>query len=66
MSTYDTLHRECRTLEALVDTKLTTYGRMAVASTSSSDLESGSSNERWHDLEGELDDLLEKACNGTC
>ncbi|KAI1793195.1 V-snare-domain-containing protein [Ganoderma leucocontextum] len=61
MATYDSLHRQCRTLEALFDTKLTTYARLASSITrNQDDLESGASSERWKDLENEVDELLEK------
>ncbi|KAI6047874.1 V-snare-domain-containing protein [Pisolithus marmoratus] len=61
MATYDTLHRQCRTLESLFDTKLTTYSRMASAiARNSDDVEAGGSRERWRDVEGEVEDLLEK------
>lgn len=61
MATYDSLHRQCRTLEALFDTKLTTYARLASSITrNQDDLESGGSSERWKDLENEVDELLEK------
>ncbi|PCH34201.1 V-snare-domain-containing protein [Wolfiporia cocos MD-104 SS10] len=61
MSTYDALHRQCRTLESLFDTKLTAYARLASAMTrSQDDLEAGDSAERWRDLEAEVDELLEK------
>ena len=61
MATYDSLHRQCRTLEALFDTKLTAYARLASSVTrNQEDLESGGSSERWKDLENEVDELLEK------
>ncbi len=61
MSTYDSLHRQCRTLEALFDTKLTAYARLASSITRNhEDLEAGGSGERWRDLEHEVDELLEK------
>ena len=61
MATYDSLHRQCRTLEALFDTKLTAYARLASSITrNQDDLESGGSSERWKDLESEVDELLEK------
>ncbi|KAI0715016.1 V-snare-domain-containing protein [Earliella scabrosa] len=61
MSTYDSLHRQCRTLEALFDTKLTAYARLASSITRNhDDLEAGGSAERWKDLEHEVDELLEK------
>ncbi|KAI6012407.1 V-snare-domain-containing protein [Pisolithus orientalis] len=61
MATYDTLHRQSRTLESLFDTKLTAYSRMASAiARNSEDVEAGCSRERWRDVEGEVEDLLEK------
>jgi len=61
MTTYDSLHRQCRTLESLFDAKLTSYSRLAsTVSKSPDDLESHGSRERWKDLESEVDDLLEK------
>jgi len=60
MTTYDSLHRQCRTLESLFDAKLTSYARL-VASLSRTgadhDLEAGPS---WRDAESEVGDLLEK------
>lgn len=61
MSEYDSLHRQCRTLESLFDTKLTSYARLASTITrSQEDLEAGGSAERWKDLETEVDELLQK------
>ncbi|KAH7923254.1 V-snare-domain-containing protein [Leucogyrophana mollusca] len=61
MATYDSLHRKCRTLEALFDSKLTTYSRLASTVTKNQDdVEAGGSRERWRDLEGEVEDLLEQ------
>ncbi|KZT72890.1 V-snare-domain-containing protein [Daedalea quercina L-15889] len=61
MATYDSLHRQCRTLESLFDTKLTSYSRLAsTISRNQDDLEAGGSAERWRDLEAEVDELLEK------
>ncbi|KAG5652439.1 hypothetical protein H0H81_004983 [Sphagnurus paluster] len=63
MSDYEQLHRQCRTLENLFDTKLTSYSQLAASlSRQNSDIEATGSAERWRDLESELDDLLEKAC----
>lgn len=62
-SSYDDLHRQCRTLESLFDTKLTAYARLASAAATSRaepDLEAGESTERWKDLEIEVEELLEK------
>ncbi len=61
MASYDSLHRQCRTLEALFDTKLTAYARLASSiARNHDDLEAGGSSERWKDLEIEVDELLEK------
>ncbi|KAG6335472.1 hypothetical protein ID866_3622 [Astraeus odoratus] len=62
MATYDSLHRQCRTLESLFDSKLTAYSRLASAiAKNSDDVEAAGSRERWQDVEGEVEDLLEKA-----
>ncbi|KAG6873215.1 hypothetical protein C0995_001569 [Termitomyces sp. Mi166 len=62
MSDYEQLHRQCRTLENLFDTKLTSYSKLSASiSRTHGDLEANGSGERWRDLEAELDDLLEKA-----
>ncbi|KAJ7751201.1 hypothetical protein DFH07DRAFT_527806 [Mycena maculata] len=61
MSNYDQLHRQCRTLENLFDTKLTSYSQLvSTISRQPDDVEASGSSERWKDLELELDDLLEK------
>ena len=60
MSTYDTLRRECRTLESLLDAKLTSYSRLAANLGVDDDVEASGSQERWADLEEEIDGLLEK------
>lgn len=61
MATYDSLHRQCRTLESLFDSKLTAYARLASAiARNQDDVESEGSNERWRDVQGEVEDLLEK------
>ncbi|KAL4070702.1 V-snare-domain-containing protein [Scleroderma citrinum] len=61
MSTYDSLHRQCRTLESLFDNKLTSYSRLAsTIAKSSDDVEAAGSRERWRDIETEVEDLLEK------
>lgn len=61
MANYDSLHRQCRTLESLFDAKLTSYARLAAsisrAGTNNDDLEAGPS---WREAEGEVEDLLEK------
>ncbi|TFK41834.1 v-SNARE protein [Crucibulum laeve] len=61
MSSYDQLHRQCRTLESLFDTKLTSYSQLVATITRPTpDLEASGSSERWKDLEIELDELAEK------
>jgi hypothetical protein len=60
MATYDSLHRQCRTLESLFDAKLTSYSRLAATISRSGaehDLEAGPS---WREAESEVEDLLEK------
>ncbi|TFL03657.1 v-SNARE protein [Pterulicium gracile] len=57
---YDSLHRQCRTLESLFDVKLTSYSRLASVQASDDDIESNGAASRSNDLELELDDLLEK------
>ncbi|TFK77436.1 V-snare-domain-containing protein [Pluteus cervinus] len=61
MSSYDQLHRQCRTLESLFDAKLTTYSQIASTLTRrNQDVEANGSSERWRDLEVEVEDLLGK------
>jgi len=62
MATYDSLHRQCRTLESLFDSKLTSYARLAsaIVKDQDDDVESSGSRERWRDLQSEMEDLLEK------
>ncbi|KAK7063992.1 Golgi SNAP receptor complex member 1 [Favolaschia claudopus] len=61
MSNYDQLHRQCRTLENLFYTKLTSYSQLvSTISRHTDDVEASGSSERWKDMELELDDLLEK------
>jgi Golgi SNAP receptor complex protein 1 len=61
MSSYDQLHRQCRTLENLFDSKLTSYSQLVAAiSRPGQDIEASGSGERWRDLELELDDLSAK------
>ncbi|KAF5352736.1 hypothetical protein D9756_005913 [Leucocoprinus leucothites] len=61
MATYDRLHRQCRTLENLFDSKLTTYAQLAAAiAQPNQDVEATGSGNRWEDLEQELEDLLSK------
>ena len=61
MATYDALHRQCRTLESLFDTKLTAYSRIAsTIPRVQDDVEAGTSTARWKDMELEVEELLEK------
>lgn len=61
MANYDSLHRQCRTLESLFDSKLTAYSRLASTITrNNDDVEASGSGERWKDLEDEVDELLQK------
>ena len=64
MTDYESLRRQCRTLESLLDVKLTSYSRLA-ANIGRGPTETGSSTsgERWQDLEEEIDGLLEKVCS---
>ena len=60
MATYDSLHRQCRTLESLFDSKLTSYARLAASISragTNDDLEAGPS---WREAESEVEELLEK------
>ncbi|KAK2461423.1 hypothetical protein APHAL10511_005886 [Amanita phalloides] len=61
MSTYDNLHRQCRTLENQFDVKLSSYSQLAsTISRSKPDLEATGSLERWKDLDRELEEMLVK------
>lgn len=61
MSNYDQLHRQCRTLENLFDTKLTSYSQLIhTLSRPGADIEASGSAARWKDLELELDDIASK------
>lgn len=64
MSTYDSLHRQCRTLESLFDSKLTSYSRLASTITRPGveDVEASGASERWKDLEVEVEELFYKVC----
>jgi len=60
MANYDSLHRQCRTLESLFDAKLTSYSRLAASISRAGthdDVEAGPS---WREAESEVEDLLEK------
>jgi len=59
MTTYDKVHRQCRTLENIFDSKLTTYAQLAATiAQPNQDVEATGSSNRWKDLEQELEDLL--------
>ncbi|THV07457.1 v-SNARE protein [Dendrothele bispora CBS 962.96] len=61
MTNYEQLHRQCRTLENLFDSKLTSYSQLvSTISRPNDDVEASGSRERWKDLEVEAEDLLEK------
>ncbi|KIY73578.1 V-snare-domain-containing protein [Cylindrobasidium torrendii FP15055 ss-10] len=62
MSTYEQLHRQCRTLENLLDTKINSYSQLVSSLTRSAgdDIEANGATERWKDLELEVEELLEK------
>ncbi|KAI5898229.1 V-snare-domain-containing protein [Schizophyllum commune H4-8] len=61
MSSYDALHRQCRTLENLFDAKLTSYAQLASAiGRPGHDVEADGAPSRCADLEMELEELLEK------
>lgn len=62
MATYDSLHRQCRTLESLFDTKLTSYSRLASTITrpGTEDVEAEGSIARVQDVEQDVQELLEK------
>ncbi|KAH7104842.1 28 kda golgi snare protein [Auriculariales sp. MPI-PUGE-AT-0066] len=65
--TFDSIRRQLRTLESLIDTKMNAYSRLAVtiANSGSSDLEAGPQEERWSDMEEEIEGLLEKLRDTT-
>lgn len=66
MISYDTLHRDARTLESLLDTKLTSYSRLASAiGREPEDVEGEGSTERVRDVEDEVSGLLEKVWNSS-
>jgi hypothetical protein len=60
MSSYETLRRQSRTLESLLDAKLTSYTALASSISRGQDIETGGSSERWKDLESEVEGLLDK------
>ncbi|CCA67747.1 related to SNARE protein of Golgi compartment [Serendipita indica DSM 11827] len=61
MATYESFRRQARTLESVLDSKMATYSRLgtSLGAHDMSDLESGS-NDRWSDLEAEIEGLFEK------
>jgi Golgi SNAP receptor complex protein 1 len=61
MATYDSLRRQARTLESVLDAKMAAYSRLGTGLRAHdvSELEAGA-QERWSDLETEVDGLFEK------
>ena len=62
MSSYDSLRRQSRTLESLLDGKLTAYSRLASSISLGHDLEAGGSASRREDIQNEVEGLLDKVC----
>ena len=61
MATYDSLRRQARTLESVLESKMSAYSRLGMSfSKPGGDLENGHNPERWDDLESEVEGLLEK------
>lgn len=61
MATYDSLRRQARTLESVLESKMAAYSRLGMSlSKPGGDLEGGRDTERWDDLESEVEGLLEK------
>ncbi|KAK0233794.1 hypothetical protein IW262DRAFT_1444501 [Armillaria fumosa] len=61
MANYEQLHRQCRTLESLFDSKLTSYSQLVSSiSRPNEDVEANGSSGRWKDLELELEETNEK------
>ena len=61
MATYESLRRQARTLESVLDAKMAAYSRLGtgLGSHDISELEAGA-QERWGDLEAEIEGLFEK------
>lgn len=63
MTTYDSLRRQARTLESVLDAKMAAYSRLGTGlgaqGTTGRELEAGT-RERWSDLEAEVEGLVEK------
>jgi Golgi SNAP receptor complex protein 1 len=61
MATYDSLRRQARTLESVLDAKMAAYSRLGtgLGAHDASELEAGA-QERWSDLEAEVEGLFEK------
>jgi len=61
MTTYDSLRRQARTLESVLDAKMAAYSRLGtgLGGHDASELEAGA-QERWSDLEAEVEGLFEK------
>jgi len=60
MSSYDSLRRQSRTLESLLDGKLTAYSRLASSISLGHDVEAGGSASRREDIQNEVEGLLDK------
>jgi Golgi SNAP receptor complex protein 1 len=60
MTAYESARRQCRTLEALLDSKLSSYSRIASAIPLQSDVEAGTASDRHIDLEHEIEAVLDK------
>ena len=61
MATYESLRRQARTLESVLDAKMAAYSRLGtgLGGHDMSELEAGA-QDRWSDIEAEIDGLLEK------
>jgi len=61
MATYDSLRRQARTLESVLDAKMAAYSRLGtgLGEHDASDLEAGA-HDRWSNLEAEVEGLIEK------
>ena len=67
MATYDSLRRQARTLESVLESKMSAYSRLGMSlSKPGGDLEIGRDTERWDDLESEVEGLLEKVRVRRC
>ncbi|KIM32269.1 hypothetical protein M408DRAFT_326891 [Serendipita vermifera MAFF 305830] len=61
MATYESLRRQARTLESVLDAKMATYSRLGtgLGGHDVGELEAGA-QDRWSDLEAEIEGLFEK------